>query len=189
MYSAATLFIRALWLSEVGMSPRRAKHIRAWTMVMCGCVLGLGDEDRIHYFSLVFRRHTHSHSRTRGRWGGVASGNERYPPAAAADVAEKNDVIENPFFTHFNADSCEMILLLQTDLAHWEVARGIFTLCCDLGPTIYTFCIYYAFTLPILSQLQWGKGSPMGLAGHVFAGDIANVACFTLVFPQGHFIS
>jgi hypothetical protein len=36
--------------------------------------------------------------------------------AAATDVPEKNDVIENPFFTHFNADSCEMILLVQTDL-------------------------------------------------------------------------
>jgi len=37
-------------------------------------------------------------------------------PEMKGTVAEKNDVIENPFFTHFNADSCEMILLLQTDL-------------------------------------------------------------------------
>jgi len=29
----------------------------------------------------------------------------------------------------------------------------------------------------------------MGLAGRYFAGDIANAACFTLVFPQGHLYS
>jgi hypothetical protein len=57
MYSAATLFIRALWLTEVGRVEGESAHIHAWTMVMC--VLGLGEED-----TLLFSRFSQAHSLT-----------------------------------------------------------------------------------------------------------------------------
>lgn len=172
----------AVWVEGIFASHT---HIHAWTMVLCVCWGWAKSRGGYTFLS------AHSLTLTHTRPPMCCVRKWKVPEAAAtdADVAEKNDVIENPFFTHFNADSCEMILLLQTDFAHWEVARGIFTTRCDLRPTTGCTYIYYAYIAMYSIAVFTRKGSLMGLAGHDSAGDIANADCFALVFPRAHLFS